>query len=81
MAQPDTVSRTGTSYGTLLDVTGLTVGYAQVSTVGQDLTAQRDGLGVDSERIYVDHGLPGTTRARSGLREALAARRDVRHAC
>jgi len=25
------------------------------------------------ERIYVDHGLTGTNRARPGLREALAA--------
>ena len=42
----------------------------------QDLTAQRDGLlalGVEPERIYVDHGLTGTNRERPGLREALAA--------
>jgi len=41
-----------------------------------DLTAQRDGLlalGVQTERIYVDHGLTGTNRERPGLREALAA--------
>ena len=47
-----------------------------MSTAGQDLTAQRDGLaalGVDPERIYVDHGLTGTNRARPGLREAMAA--------
>jgi DNA invertase Pin-like site-specific DNA recombinase len=57
-------------------VTGLKVGYARVSTTNQDLTAQRDGLaalGVDVDRIFVDHGLTGTTRARPGLREALAA--------
>ncbi|MGH3619398.1 MAG: recombinase family protein, partial [Pseudonocardiaceae bacterium] len=30
-------------------------------------------LGVDPQRVYVDHGLTGTTRARPGLREALAA--------
>jgi len=57
-------------------MTGLKIGYARVSTVGQDLTAQRDGLadlGVDAQRVYVDHGLTGTTRARPGLREALAA--------
>jgi len=57
-------------------VTGLKIGYARVSTTNQDLTAQRDGLaalGVDADRIYVDHGLTGTTRARPGLREALAA--------
>ncbi len=33
------------------------------------------GLGVEAERIYVDHGLTGTNRERPGLREALAARR------
>ena len=57
-------------------MTGLKIGYARVSTTNQDLTAQRDGLaalGVDADRIYVDHGLTGTTRARPGLREALAA--------
>ncbi len=57
-------------------MSGLKIGYARVSTTGQDLTSQRDGLaalGVDQERIYVDHGLTGTTRLRPGLREALAA--------
>lgn len=52
------------------------VGYARVSTAGQDLTAQRNALvrlGVDPERTYVDHGLTGTNRSRPGLREALAA--------
>jgi len=61
----------------LLGVTGLKNGYnARVSTTNQDLTAQRDGLaalGVDADRVYVHHGLTGTTRARPGLREALAA--------
>jgi DNA invertase Pin-like site-specific DNA recombinase len=57
-------------------VTGLKIGYARVSTDEQDLTAQRDALatlGVASDRVYVDHGLTGTNRARPGLREALAA--------
>ena len=57
-------------------VTELKIGYARVSTVDQDLTAQRDALtalGVEPKRIYVDHGLTGTNRARPGLREALAA--------
>ncbi len=57
-------------------MTGLKIGYARVSTTNQDLTAQRDGLaalGANADRIYVDHGLTGTTRARPGLREALAA--------
>jgi DNA invertase Pin-like site-specific DNA recombinase len=55
---------------------GIKIGYARVSTTGQDLTAQRDALaalGVDSDRVYVDHGLTGTNRARPGLREAMAA--------
>jgi DNA invertase Pin-like site-specific DNA recombinase len=57
----------------------LLIGHARVSTDEQDLTAQHDalaGLGVAPERIYVDHGLTGTTRARPGLREALAACHD-----
>src|SRR5665811_767797 len=55
------------------------VGYARCSTDAQDLTAQRNALtalGVKPNRIYVDHGLTGTTRARPGLREALAACHD-----
>lgn len=57
----------------------LRIGYARVSTNEQDLTAQRTGLealGVPADRIYVDHGLTGTTRARPGLREAMAACRS-----
>ncbi len=52
------------------------IGYARVSTDGQDLTAQREALkalGVASERVYVDHGLTGTNRERPGLKQALAA--------
>lgn len=52
------------------------VGYARCSTDKQDLAAQRatlEGLGVAAERIYTDHGLSGTTRARPGLDQALAA--------
>jgi DNA invertase Pin-like site-specific DNA recombinase len=55
------------------------VGYARCSTDAQDLTAQRDALialGVKPNRIYVDHGLTGTNRARPGLREAPAACRS-----
>ena len=59
-----------------MPVTGLKIGYARVSTDDQDLTAQRDALaalGVDPDRLYVDHGLTGTNRDRPGLREAVAA--------
>ena len=55
------------------------VGYCRCSTDSQDLTAQRNALialGVKPNRIYVDHGLTGTNRARPGLREALAACRS-----
>ena len=57
-------------------MSALLVGYARCSTEEQDLTAQRDGLakmGVEPDRVYVDHGLTGTNRERPGLREALAA--------
>jgi DNA invertase Pin-like site-specific DNA recombinase len=57
-------------------MSGIKIGYARVSTTGQDLTAQRDALaalGVETDRVYVDHGLTGTNRDRPGLREALAA--------
>ena len=54
--------------------TALKIGYARVSTEGQDVTAPRNGLealGVEAERIYVDHGLTGTNRSRPGRGEAL----------
>jgi DNA invertase Pin-like site-specific DNA recombinase len=46
------------------------IGYARCSTDKQDLAAQRaalEALGVAADRIYTDHGLSGTTRARPGL--------------
>lgn len=52
------------------------IGYARCSTDRQDLAVQRaalEALGVTAERIYTDHGLSGTTRARPGLDQALAA--------
>jgi DNA invertase Pin-like site-specific DNA recombinase len=54
----------------------LAVGYCRCSTDAQDLTVQRQALeamGVSLDRVYVDHGLTGTTRDRPGLREAMAA--------
>lgn len=46
--------------------------------IGRDLTSLPRStaltrLGVDPQRVYVDHGLTGTTRAPPGPREALAA--------
>jgi Resolvase, N terminal domain len=55
---------------------GELIGYARCSTVLQDLTAQRQALaalGVPDDRIYLDKGLTGTSRARPGLDQALAA--------
>ncbi|MGB1216035.1 MAG: recombinase family protein [Pikeienuella sp.] len=55
------------------------IGYARCSTDAQDLTAQKqalENLGVAPDRIYTDHGLTGTNRARPGLDQALAAVRE-----
>ncbi|MGP9725334.1 recombinase family protein [Corynebacterium sp. AOP40-9SA-29] len=52
------------------------VGYARCSTEKQDLRAQKQQLqtlGVDVDRIYVDHGYTGRKRTRPGLDNALAA--------
>jgi DNA invertase Pin-like site-specific DNA recombinase len=53
---------------------------AAVPAAPPDALAERSGaarclhaLGVEAERIYVDHGLTGTNRERPGSREALAA--------
>jgi DNA invertase Pin-like site-specific DNA recombinase len=58
---------------------GELIGYARCSTVLQDLTAQSQALaalGVPVDRIYLDKGLTGTSRARPGLDQALAAVRS-----
>lgn len=55
------------------------IGYARCSTDKQDLAAQEDSLrklGVAADRIYTDHGFSGTSRARPGLDQALAAVRQ-----
>ena len=57
----------------------ITIGYARCSTDKQDLAAQKaalEKLGVPPERIYTDHGMTGTNRARPGLDQALAAVRS-----
>ena len=59
--------------------TATLIGYARCSTDRQDLGAQRPALlelGVAEDRIYTDQGLTGTTRARPGLDQALAAVRQ-----
>ena len=60
-------------------MTATLIGYARCSTDQQDLAAQRQALlelGVAEDRIYTDHGLTGTSRARPGLDQALAAVRQ-----
>ena len=55
------------------------IGYARCSTLAQDLTAQRQALaalGVPDDRVYLDKGLTGASRARPGLDQALAAVRE-----
>ncbi|WP_096786205.1 recombinase family protein [Rhodobacter sp. CZR27] len=55
------------------------IGYARCSTDKQDLEAQKQALaalGVAEDRIYTDHGMTGTSRARPGLDQALAAVRE-----
>ena len=73
----DTLAANIPSQATSLHPTNSTlVGYARCSTDKQDLAAQRtalEGLGVAPDRIYTDHGLSGTNRARPGLDQALAA--------
>lgn len=56
--------------------TGWVLGYARVSTAGQDLTAQTDALqalGVPADRVFTDKGMTGTRRDRPGLTSVLAA--------
>ena len=60
-------------------MTNVLIGYARCSTDKQDLAAQRQALlqlGVTADRIYTDKGFTGTSRARPGLDEALAAVRS-----
>ena len=60
-------------------MTATLIGYARCSTDRQDPAAQRQALlelGVAEDRIYTDHGLTGTTRARPGLDPSLAAVRE-----
>ena len=69
-----------TSPITATPVTATLIGYARCSTDRQDLDAQHQALpelGVAEDRIYTDHGLTGTTRARPGLDQALAAVRQA----
>ena len=66
-------------FRTVIPMLETLIGYARCSTDKQDLAVQRGALlelGVAEERIYTDHGLTGTTRARPGLDQALAAVRD-----
>ena len=60
-------------------MTGTLIGYARCSTDRQNLDVPcQEGLalGVAEDRIYTDHGRTGTTCARFGLDQALAAVRE-----
>lgn len=60
-------------------MSAILIGYARCSTGRQDLAVQRQALfelGVTKDRIYTDHGLTGTNRARPGLDQAIAAVRE-----
>lgn len=66
-------------YSYTFDMTVTKIGYARCSTDSQDLTTQKQALeilGVAPDRIYTDHGLTGTNRARPGLDQAIAAVRE-----
>src|SRR5699024_1491730 len=68
----------GTSCVTLLGMSPALIDYARCSTDKQDLAAQKQallGLGVAPEWTYTDKGFTGTSRARPGLDQALAATR------
>jgi hypothetical protein len=68
--------RTSDERHTLPGLSALKIGHARVSTDARDLTAPRDArdaLGVEPDRVYVDHGFTGASRDRPGLAEALAA--------
>ena len=74
----ETITAAG-PYSYTSPMTATLIGYARCSTDRQDLAAQRQALpelGVVEDRIYTDHGLTGTTRARPGLDQALAAVRE-----
>ena len=78
MNSTETIAEAG-PYPYASPMTATLIGYARCSTDRQDLAAQRQELlelGVAEDRIYTDHGLTGTTRARPGLDKALAAVRQ-----
>src|SRR5256885_7356466 len=58
---------------------GPTTGYASCPTRPKAPPAQRQALaalGAPADRVYLDKGLTGTSRARPGLDQALAAVRE-----
>ena len=77
----ETIAEAG-PYSYTSPMTATLIGYARCSTDRPDLAAQRQALlelGVAEDRIYTDHGLTGTNRARPDLDQALAARARRRH--
>ena len=74
----ETIAEAG-PYSYTSPMTATLIGYARCSTDRQDPAAQRQALlelGVAEDRIYTDHGLTGTTRARPGLDQAIAGVRE-----
>ncbi len=62
------------SFWLQIDAPGKRIGYARVSTQGQKLDMQLDGLSqINCDHIYSDHGVSGATNTRPGLDEALAS--------
>ena len=74
----ETIAEAG-PYSYTSPMTATLIEYARCSTDRQDPAAQRQALlelGVAEDRIYTDHGLTGTTRARPGLDQAIAGVRE-----
>ena len=77
-ASPATLPTSPMSSTLMFPTSPMLIGYARCSTDGQDLAAQEGilaGLGVAQDRLYTDRGFTGTSRARPGLDQALAALR------
>ncbi|MFC4604351.1 recombinase family protein [Rhodococcus kronopolitis] len=60
------------------------IGYARCSTARQDTSVQiglLEKIGVDRDRVYIDHGVSGRQASRPGLENAINARREGDEFC